>query len=62
MMLLIVNFQSVLVEYILFADKVFNMFPVGVDHIWEMLSVLINLDDTLGGMVVCWIGASKIFV
>jgi hypothetical protein len=28
------------------------MFPASVDHIWEMLSVLMNLDDALGGMVV----------
>jgi len=49
------SFQSVLVAYFLFADKACNMFPASVDHIWEMLCVLTNLDDALGGMVCCWI-------
>jgi len=31
------------------------MFPASVDHIWETLSVLMNLDDALVGMVCCWI-------
>jgi hypothetical protein len=31
------------------------MFPASVDHIGEMLSILMNLDDALGGMVHCWI-------
>jgi len=53
--LLILSFQSVLVAEFLFADKVFITFPASVDHIWEMLSVLTNLDDALGGMVRCWI-------
>jgi len=46
-----VSFQSVLVGQFLFADQAFNMFPVSVDYIWEMLSVLMNLDDALKGMV-----------
>jgi len=36
------------------------MFPASVDHIWDMLSVLTNLDDALGGMGYCWIWASTI--
>jgi len=38
------------------------MFLASVDHIWETLSVLTNLDDALGGMVCFWIWASGILV
>ena len=44
------------------ADKATNMFPAIIDHIWEILSVLTNLEDGSGGMVCWWICASKIFV
>jgi hypothetical protein len=46
-----VSFQSVLVEYFLFADIAFNMFSAIVDDIGEMLSVLMNVNDALGGLV-----------
>jgi hypothetical protein len=47
--LLKVSFQSVLVAEFLFGNTAFNMFPASVAHIWEMVSVLMNLNDTLGG-------------
>jgi hypothetical protein len=34
-----------------FADKAFTMFLASIDHHCEMLSVLTNLGDALGGMV-----------
>jgi hypothetical protein len=49
------------VEEFRLADIAFNIFPASVDRIWEMLSVLMNLNDTLGGMVCCWILALRIF-
>jgi hypothetical protein len=36
-------------------DRASHMFPTSVDHLREMLSVLTNLDESLGGMVCCWI-------
>jgi len=50
-----VSFQLVLIEQCLVADESFEMFPVSIDHISEMLSVLMNPNDALGGKVCCWI-------
>ena len=62
MILLIVSLHSVLIERFVVADTAFDMFLARVDHICEMLSILMNLDDALGGMVCCCICASRIVV
>jgi hypothetical protein len=45
-----VSFQLVVLEYLLFADKRFQIFLASVAHIAEMFSILTNYDDALGGM------------